>query len=90
MPEETNTNAVTETPDFKDDDGNIRHLNRKDFPKGKDGSLSHCDYMVEVWTSKKKKVADKYDPKAKAKARIEKLKLKLAELEAEAEDDDDE
>lgn len=87
MTDET-TAAVTETPAFRDDEGNVRHLNRKDFPKGKDGSLSHCDYMVEVWTAKKQKVADKYDPKAKAKARIEKLKAKLAELEAEAEGDE--
>lgn len=89
MSEETNAPEVTTVPDFRDEEGNFRHLNRKDFPKGKDGSLAHCDYMVELWNEKKKKVEAKYDPKAKAKARIEKLKAKLAELEAEAGDDSD-
>lgn len=79
--------AVTEIPSFRDEDENIVHLNRKDFPKGKDGSLSHCDYMLAVWEEKKVKVEAKYDPKKKARARVEKLRAKLAELESELEDD---
>ena len=81
---------VTDMPEIRDEDGVLVKLNRGDFPKGKDGSLSHCDYMVEVWQAKKEKVTSKFDPKAKAKKRIEKLKKKLAELEAEAEKEDTE
>ena len=80
---------VTEMPEIRDEDGVILKLNRGDFPKGKDGSLAHCDYMVELWTGKKEKVVAKFDPKAKAKKRIEKLKKKLAELEAEAAKEDE-
>ncbi|KKM26429.1 hypothetical protein LCGC14_1584920 [marine sediment metagenome] len=85
MAEET---AVTEIPSFRDEENVIVHLNRKDFPKGKDGSLSHCDYMIEVWNEKKGKVEAKYDPKKKARARVDKLRAKLAELEAELEADE--
>ena len=84
MPEEQ---TITEVPSFRDDEDVIIHLNRKDFPKGKDGSLAHCDYMIAVWSEKKTKVEAKYDPKKKARARVEKLRAKLAELEAELEEE---
>ena len=56
-------------------------LSRKQFPKGKAGSVAYCEYMTHKWAWKKEQILAKGDPKVRLEKRRAKLLEKLADLE---------
>jgi hypothetical protein len=69
-------------PVFKDKDGALLKLRRKDFPKSKEGRMAFCDYQIARWADRKIRVGKQSDPNAKALKKFESYKKKMVELEA--------
>lgn len=81
--------AEAQVPEFVDEDGVLKKLKRSDFPSSVEGQQGFCDYQIARWEDKKKRIAERNDPKAKAKRKLEKYKKLIAQLEAEIEDEDE-
>jgi hypothetical protein len=75
--------AKREMPEFKDDEGMLKTLKRKDFPDTKDGKVVFCDYQIARWEERKLREQRAADPLTRKRDKLAKMKQKLAELEAE-------
>lgn len=90
LEDEEEHEAVTEVPEFYDEDGVLKRLKGSDFPKSTEGRMAHCDYQIEVIKAKKAKIAERDDPQAKLKRKLERYKKLISDLEDELAGDDDE
>jgi hypothetical protein len=76
---------VTVIPAFRDNDGILLELSKKDFPRSRDGKVAFLDYQIERLSEKKKALTEAVSPKQKAQSKMKKLQAQLAKLQAEIE-----
>ena len=72
-----------EIPNFFDEEKNLRDLNRRNFPRGRDGKIAFLEYRVVVAKARLEEFLKGDGPFNRRKKQIAKMRAKLAKLEAE-------
>jgi len=80
-----NLQKTKNVPKWKNDDGTLIKLGRKDFPYSIAGNLAYCDFRIAYWQQKKQEILKKHDPQTKIQKKKERLEAQLAEINAKLE-----